>query len=37
MKKYKHVRVAPILAKLELINWKKHVMPVEKNKRGDNP
>lgn len=29
MHDYKHVSVAPILIKLELTIWKKHVMPVE--------
>lgn len=37
MKKYEHVSVASPLAKLELINWKKHVMPVEGKEGGDNP
>ena len=37
MHDYKHVSVAPILIKLELTIWKKHVMPVERYCSGDNP
>lgn len=37
MHKYKHVSVAPPLTKLELIIWKKHIMPVEGEGWGDEP
>lgn len=37
MHKYKHVSVDPSLTKLELIIWKKHIMPVEGEEWGKKP
>lgn len=37
MHKYKHVSVDPPLTKLELIIWKKHIMPVEGEEWGNEP